>query len=442
MRPVRVSILIALLCAILPSLAPGIEPPKAKPKLTKWIPLYDSAILQARKEKRIILAYFSGSDWEPYTQKLEKDVLNTDMFRDWAAQNVILLQVDFPRDKKLSANIKSQNDRLKQRYSIIKVPSFILMDSSGLPFARAGYDEAKLRDDEGKDQPNAWIKYLQETIKNRPPDEELNKQKSLTECLAYGKKHFLSSVLLISKDRLPRTMEVKDELIKNQQFVRFINRNVAYTEIEWPYDSDTSPDAAAFREFAAEQKVGPAPLQLVVWDMQTKKVKAKITAIDPSRIETIISLIENQLPRLDYNLGWIEDFRQAQAIAQQQKRYIFVAFTSMDSSEYSKKIDEEIFKTDEFKTYARKHLVLVRIDFPTTATQPATLSTQNKILAEQFAIRGYPSVVVLNPQGQKIGDSKYMKGGPEAFLKELSAKVKVDEERRALLMGDQTPPAQ
>ncbi len=356
MRLFRTLVIALGLIGLTLSLAPAAEttPPKPRVKLTKWLPLFEAARLQARKEKKIILAYFSGSDWEDYTKKLEKDVLNTDMFRDWAAQNVILFQADFPRDHKLSANTKSQNDQLKQRYSIIKVPTFILMDNSGLPFARAGYDEAKLRDDEGKGEPKAWIKYLEETIKNRPPDEELNKQKNLAECLAYGKKHYLSSVLLINQGRLDRFVQAKDELVKNQQFVRFINRNVAYAEIEWPFDSDNSPEAEAFRLFAADQKIGPAPLQLVVYDMQTRKVKGKILSVDPARVDTIIALIQGWLPRLDYNNGWIEDYRQAQAIAQQQKRYLFLAFTSMDASEFSKKIDEEVFQSDEFKAFAQE----------------------------------------------------------------------------------------
>lgn len=424
---------------VLISLSPGllgVEPVKPKPKVTKWISFYDNALLQARKEKKLILAYFSGSDWEPYTQKLEHDVLNTDLFRDWATEHVILFQADYPRDKPISGNTKAQNERLRQKYSIIKVPTFILMDSSGLPFARAGYDEAKLRDEEGKGQPQAWIKYLEETIKNRPPDEALIKQKNIADCIAYGKKHFISSVFLIKKGVLEHTNQMKEQLVSNQTFVRFINRNVAYCEIDWPFDGDVSPDAAAFRNFVTANDIGDSPLQLVIWDMQTHKVKRKIATIDPSRVDTIISVIESSLPRLDYNSGWIDDYRLAQAIAHQQKRYIFLAFTSMDSSDYSKKIDEEIFQTPEFKDYARKHLVTVRIDFPQATTQPASTSAQNKILAEMFAIRGFPQVILLNPLGQKIGDSKYMKGGPDPFLKELSQAVKIDEDKRALLDGD------
>jgi len=443
MHPVRVSLILGLVVSCLASVGPAAEiakpkpAPPAKPKLTQWIPLFETASLKARKEKKNILAYFSGSDWDPFTLKLEKEVLNTDLFRDWAAGNVILFQADFPQNKKLSINQKSQNDRFKQKYSIIKVPTFILMDFAGVPFARGGFDEAKLREVEAKGEPHAWIKWLEEMIKNKPPDEALIRQKDLTTCLTYGRKHFISAVIIINKGRPEREMTQKDDLIHNQQFVRYMNHNVAYTEIEWPYDSDTSPEAIAFRNFAAVQNLDPVPLQLVVWDMQTNKVNFKLKAIDAGRADNIIAMIEQHLPKIDYNAGWIEDYRLATAIAQQQKRYILIAFTAMDSSDFSKKIFEEIFDTDEFKKYARKHLVTVKVDFPTATTQPAGTVSQNKTLAEMYAVRGFPYMIVLNPLAQKIGDAKYMKGGPEVFLKELQAAVKNDEDRRAFLSGGQ-----
>jgi thioredoxin-related protein len=102
----------------------------------------------------------------------------------------------------------------------------------------------------------------------------------------------------------------------------------------------------------------------------------------------------------------------------------------MDSSEYCQKFDQEIFKTDEFIKYAKKNIVLLRVDFPKDekklAAQSEALREQNKQLADQFAIRGYPTVVILNFMGQRIGDAKYMKGGPEFFLKQLDQVVRND----------------
>ena len=103
----------------------------------------------------------------------------------------------------------------------------------------------------------------------------------------------------------------------------------------------------------------------------------------------------------------------------------------MDGGEWSARMDREIFQTPEFTTYAKKNLVLLKVDFPTAATQPASAS--DRMLADLFNIRGYPTVVVVNPLGQKLVDSKYMKGGPAAFLGELDPILRNDSLRRTAL---------
>src|SRR5258708_39720593 len=109
MHPLRSTLVVVFLSALFfpGGLVRADEP--AKVKQTKWLNLYDAAIIAARKQDKTILAYFSGSDWCPYCQKLEKDVLNTPMFQEWATKNVVLLQIDYPKDKKLIGNIKIQN---------------------------------------------------------------------------------------------------------------------------------------------------------------------------------------------------------------------------------------------------------------------------------------------------------------------------------------------
>jgi thioredoxin-related protein len=174
-------------------------------------------------------------------------------------------------------------------------------------------------------------------------------------------------------------------------------------------------------------------MQLAVWDFfklpPATKLRGRIlgfaTDTDPL-IERLDSFVENP----DYDGKWLDDYRLAKFISNRLKRPLFLCFTQMDGSEYCQKFEDEIFKTDEFKKYARKNLVLLRVDFPKAEAlqkaQPDALKEQNKQLADQYAVRGYPMVVVLNFMGQRIGESKYMKGGPEFFIKQLDQIVKND----------------
>jgi thioredoxin-related protein len=150
-------------------------------------------------------------------------------------------------------------------------------------------------------------------------------------------------------------------------------------------------------------------------------------------VDQLVKNIELQLPHVDYSGSWITDFNLARTIAAQTDRDIFMAFTSMEGGEWSRKMDEELFKSAPFLDYAHKHFVLLRVDFPTTTTQPEALSTQNKMLAELFSIRGYPTVVVMNPKGEKLLESKYLRGGPEFFMKQMIPIVEKDADRLAAL---------
>jgi protein disulfide-isomerase len=202
--------------------------------------------------------------------------------------------------------------------------------------------------------------------------------------------------------------------------------------MQWPADTDTSPVAKDFRDFIDRHKILPSPFQFIVWDVPFDKIKAKYKSFSLQHVDQLDKNIQYQLPRIDYTGNWITDYNEARTISAQTDRHIFMAFTDMDAA-FSQQMDKEIFKSEPFQTYAHKNFVLLRIDHPKATTQPAALVTQNKMLDEAFNIKGFPMVVVLNEKGEKIADSKYLKGGPEFFMKQLVPIVERDADRLAAL---------
>jgi thioredoxin-related protein len=55
---------------------------------------------------------------------------------------------------------------------------------------------------------------------------------------------------------------------------------------------------------------------------------------------------------------------------------------------------------------------------------PEKKQKANEALGEKFKIQGYPTVVVLNAEGNETGRLGYVEGGPEAFIAELEKKSK------------------
>jgi len=77
----------------------------------------------AIKENKPIMANFTGSDWCGWCIRLDKAVFQTAEFKEWAKENVILLELDFPKRKKLDDNLQAFNDQLQQQFQVRGFPT-------------------------------------------------------------------------------------------------------------------------------------------------------------------------------------------------------------------------------------------------------------------------------------------------------------------------------
>lgn len=88
-----------------------------------WHTNVKEAIALGNKQKKPLLLFFTGSDWCGWCIRLQKEVLKTPEFEKWANENVILVELDYPRRTPQSTEIKKQNDELQQAFSIQGFPT-------------------------------------------------------------------------------------------------------------------------------------------------------------------------------------------------------------------------------------------------------------------------------------------------------------------------------
>jgi thioredoxin-related protein len=122
---------------------------------------------------------------------------------------------------------------------------------------------------------------------------------------------------------------------------------------------------------------------------------------------------------------WLTNFDIAQARARSEKKLLLIEFTGSDWCPPCIMLGRQVFSQPEFKDYAAQHLVLLEVDFPRMKELSPEQRTANEKLAEQFGIDGFPTVIILDSSGRKIGELGYMPGGPKPFiaaLEELRAK--------------------
>jgi thioredoxin-related protein len=117
--------------------------------------------------------------------------------------------------------------------------------------------------------------------------------------------------------------------------------------------------------------------------------------------------------------NWVTDYKKAQEDAKASKKLMLLEFTGSDWCGWCIKLDKEVFSTPEFQNFASKNLVLVKLDFPRSKPQTEALKKQNEQLAQKYGIQGFPTIIVLNGQGEKVGELGYIEGGPSPFLAKL-----------------------
>ena len=117
--------------------------------------------------------------------------------------------------------------------------------------------------------------------------------------------------------------------------------------------------------------------------------------------------------------GWLTSYEQVEKEVKAGNKLLLVDFTGSDWCGWCIKIDKEIFSKPAFKDYAAKNLVLLEIDFPRRREIPEAEKIQNNRLAEKYEIQGFPTIIVLNGAGKKVGELGYVEGGPAAFIAEL-----------------------
>ncbi len=101
-----------------------------------WQTDYKAALEQAAKENKPVLIDFTGSDWCGWCIKMQKDTFSQQAFKDFAAKNLILVELDFPNSKPQSAEIKKQNAELQKKYGVDGFPTLVLLNSKGKEIAR------------------------------------------------------------------------------------------------------------------------------------------------------------------------------------------------------------------------------------------------------------------------------------------------------------------
>jgi thioredoxin-related protein len=104
------------------------------PGSNAWLGDFNTAKKEAAEKHKLILINFSGSDWCGPCIRLRKEILGSADFENYAAEHLVLVRADFPRQKKnqLPKEQVKLNEALADQYNPEgKFPYTLLVDENG-----------------------------------------------------------------------------------------------------------------------------------------------------------------------------------------------------------------------------------------------------------------------------------------------------------------------
>ena len=111
----------------------------------EWKSNLEEAKKEATEQNKKILLVFSGSDWCAPCIKLDKNVWQSEAFKNESQKNWILIKADFPKKKAnaLAVELTASNRKLAEQYNKAgNFPLVLLLDKKGNVLGITGYKNA------------------------------------------------------------------------------------------------------------------------------------------------------------------------------------------------------------------------------------------------------------------------------------------------------------
>ena len=129
-----------------------------------WHTDVNKAINISIQQDKPLFFFFTGSDWCGWCKKLVAEVFEKEAFKKWATNNLVLVELDFPKRTPISEKLSKQNRELGKMFGVRGYPTgwFVIpeSDSGNINFKKLG-SQGYVRGG-----PNAWITGANQILKN------------------------------------------------------------------------------------------------------------------------------------------------------------------------------------------------------------------------------------------------------------------------------------
>lgn len=438
-----------------------------------WFVNWDKALAESKKTRKPMFLLNTGSDWCGWCKRLKADVLDTPEFKEFASKELVLVYLDSPMRDPLGKDQKAHNKLIAESLPFGGgVPNVLVMNFKGEKLGNIGG---------GGQKAEAYIERLRKVLSSNGERVNAKDARRLFEDgyekTAEAIAAWRASLPPVKKDDFKAVL-TGVAVVDNK--MRFKPNKAEFlapeTELEVPYGKTALfrveydfPEGYGARVWVRDGKCSDGKVNSRYFGSNPSGIyKGKGTAygflslLDRGKDCTVeFAVIKtNSDPELDglergwtigefpvkitfreksgdaeegeqdadapavsksVPEGWTEDFEAAKAKASKEGKFILMNFSGSDWCGWCVKMDKEVFSQKRFVREASKKYVLVMVDSPRDKSVLSKLARrQNDELKSKYDVKGFPTVVIVAPDGEEVKRSSgYQKGGPNGYVKFL-----------------------
>lgn len=129
-----------------------------------------------------------------------------------------------------------------------------------------------------------------------------------------------------------------------------------------------------------------------------------------------------QMASAQDHINWTTNVKEAKAMAAKQDLPIFAFFTGKDWCPPCKKLTKNTLETSDFASYAKDNFIMLELDFP--RGQRENINPENMRLLQKFSVQGFPTVILMDADENKLGQTGYRPFTPEEYIEHITSILK------------------
>lgn len=117
-------------------------------------------------------------------------------------------------------------------------------------------------------------------------------------------------------------------------------------------------------------------------------------------------------------IQWLKNYSDATAKAQSEKKPIAILFTGSGWCPACVKLEREVIANSEFNQSVGQKFVFLKAEFP-DYSESAIMASPYKQLMDRYGVTAFPTIVVIDANGQQLYTVHYKQGGAQIYAHEL-----------------------